>query len=497
MDVILAAAGEGKRLYSESLEVPKPLVFYKTKPIISHLIDVYKFISKSIIVVVSGNFKGQLLSAWLKDYYENAPWLTIINQPIPNGTNDVVSRALPYVKSSEILVSWCDFILSESALYKIIKAKKQTFFTSNIDCRFGTENNVVVQKKSNPGFIGLYYLTKKPTLSPACDDFIENFLNQEVHTESINDIVNLGTINDLIENKAFVNDSNRYFNLIEFKENTVEKIAIDKQGVKLQEKEVNWYQNAPDTIKSYLPKYEFKNNRLILERINGKPISSCKLDKTFWRIKLPELLSNLHQPVNFTDESSCIDTYITKPKSRIKEVNNIIEKWFNGNYIINGVDFKDFNFDSLIPKDLIPKNFTFIHGDLQFSNSMMDINGDLKILDPRGYFGSTINFGDPAYDIAKLLYATDAYHKINEGNFGLYKGNNGDTTLIHETNFPTNEDMRWFFDWACERYEISKEKLNFVLFGIWLSLTAYAKNKPLAIIAAYAKAMIRSKSWVY
>jgi hypothetical protein len=64
--------------------------------------------------------------------------------------------------------------------------------------------------------------------------------------------------------------------------------------------------------------------------------------------------------------------------------------------------------------------------------------------------------------------------------------------LVHYP-YEINSDILYFFDWACDTYHISYDKLNFLLFGIWLSLTSYIHDNPLAIIASYCKALMRSK----
>ena len=51
LSVIIATAGLGKRFFTETLEIPKALIYYKTKPVIAHLIDEYKIISNNIIVI--------------------------------------------------------------------------------------------------------------------------------------------------------------------------------------------------------------------------------------------------------------------------------------------------------------------------------------------------------------------------------------------------------------------------------------------------------------
>jgi len=491
LSIVIVAGGLGKRLYTESLEFPKPLFTYNNKPIIAHLIDLYKQISKNIIIVVGPNNKDKLLVSWINDYYKNNNF-TFIEQKELNGTNEAVNLSYKFIKN-KCLISWCDFILDDSFIDIIKNIKSDTFFTSNVDCRFGLYNNVVTKEQSNPGFIGLYYFNDKPNINLKNQDFIENFINKSVNTQFIN-CVNLGTIKEISELNAFKSDSNRYFNNIKFDDNIVIKSAITEPAKILAIKELNWYKNIPNDLIKYVPKFEYKDSNLILEKINGKPITQCTLDSNFWRKKLPEMLKSLHQGEYKTDINSCINTYVTKPFQRLNEVKNIIDEWFKDSKIINGIDFSHWSFPSM-PCDLIPKHFTFIHGDLQFSNTLLDNNGNIKIIDPRGYFGDTLLFGDPAYDIAKLLYAIDNYHKINEKQFSIHKLNDGSTMLVHESMY-IDHDIEYFIKWCLDNYEISKEKLNFILFTIWLSLTSYIINDPAAIIASYSKAMIRSKRFL-
>lgn len=55
------------------------------------------------------------------------------------------------------------------------------------------------------------------------------------------------------------------------------------------------------------------------------------------------------------------------------------------------------------------KAFNIIHGDLCFSNIMIDSNFSfIKIVDPRGKFGAFDIYGDFRYELAKLLHSVDA-----------------------------------------------------------------------------------------
>lgn len=497
LSIIIAAAGKGTRLYSESIETCKPLLMYRNFPIIKHLLDVYQRLSTNIIVVVSGDFKGQFLRAWLNDYYGNPSWLKIIEQPKPAGTNDAVSRAMEFVDGS-CLISWSDFIIDEEFAMKFNQELDNQFFESNIACRYANNNGQVSKQQSDTGFIGLYYFNQKPQLNIIHEEFLDNFIGQSVHTTYIN-AINLGTISDLVQTGAFDQTKNRFFNEVIMKDDVVLKMAKDNYAISLQEKEVAWYETTKffsNDIHHYLPKVKYHGafNTIELERIKGRSPSQCKLTYDFWCTKLPRLISSLHYyGYSEADEEDCQLVYTDKPKARYNEVKSIIDAWFDRSIVINGIDYRDWKWPEP-PKDLTPDKFSFGHWDLTFNNILIDDNGNIRMIDPRGSFGKTM-WGDPAYDVAKLLYSVDNYHLVNEGQFLINKLDNGNTIFtIKETIL--DENSKWFFNWVCDRYAISKEKLNYLLFGIWMSLTSYIKNNPLAIIASYCKALIRSREFV-
>ena len=52
--------------------------------------------------------------------------------------------------------------------------------------------------------------------------------------------------------------------------------------------------------------------------------------------------------------------------------------------------------------------FNIIHGDLCFANIMVDSNlSFIKVIDPRGKFGSYDIYGDFGYELAKLFHSVD------------------------------------------------------------------------------------------
>lgn len=68
-------------------------------------------------------------------------------------------------------------------------------------------------------------------------------------------------------------------------------------------------------------------------------------------------------------------------------------------------------------------NFQIIHGDLCFSNILLEENhGFVRVIDPRGQFGKFDLYGDQRYEIAKLLHSLEGnYDYIIENMFSIEK----------------------------------------------------------------------------
>ena len=88
--------------------------------------------------------------------------------------------------------------------------------------------------------------------------------------------------------------------------------------------------------------------------------------------------------------------------------------FFYSSISVNGKEYKSLNKVLDILNEKIPemlydvKNFNIIHGDLCFTNMMLDNNFSfIKVIDPRGKFGSYDIYGDSRYELAKLFHSVD------------------------------------------------------------------------------------------
>lgn len=110
------------------------------------------------------------------------------------------------------------------------------------------------------------------------------------------------------------------------------------------------------------------------------------------------------------------DIYLTKTLQRFEKMKSDERfcAFFNQSIMVNGKKYKSLSDISEILKKVVPEMlydveyFNIIHGDLCFSNIMVDSNFSfIKVIDPRGKFGKYDIYGDPRYELAKLFHSVD------------------------------------------------------------------------------------------
>lgn len=115
-------------------------------------------------------------------------------------------------------------------------------------------------------------------------------------------------------------------------------------------------------------------------------------------------------------KTSLEDMYLTKTMERLNRLkqNSHFTAFFNREIHVNGIVYKTLNQIMELLSLSIPallydvKMFRIIHGDLCFSNILIDNNHTIiKLIDPRGKFGEYDIYGDFRYELAKLLHSVD------------------------------------------------------------------------------------------
>jgi len=124
---------------------------------------------------------------------------------------------------------------------------------------------------------------------------------------------------------------------------------------------------------------------------------------------------------------------------------------------INGKSYRNFEViwpeikKYIIDEIITDKPMTFMHGDMCFSNILCGIDKEnncvIKLIDPRGGFGTRGNHGDQYYDLAKLLHSIDGKYEniiydrftidqpsLNELNFLFHKDNTDEVHNLMKTH---------------------------------------------------------------
>lgn len=110
------------------------------------------------------------------------------------------------------------------------------------------------------------------------------------------------------------------------------------------------------------------------------------------------------------------DMYLTKTIQRFDKMkkDERFTEFFSNPIFVNGVKYKSLDAITEVLKEIIPEmlydvdKFSIIHGDLCFANIMVDNNFSfIKLIDPRGKFGTYDIYGDARYELAKLFHSVD------------------------------------------------------------------------------------------
>lgn len=195
----------------------------------------------------------------------------------------------------------------------------------------------------------------------------------------------------------------RDFNKVEFDGDIVTKYTANKG-------EVYWYQNIPKGLENYFPKvYEAKDNKLVLENVNGVNYSYLYTSKSL-NLKDLEILFKSLKKINNSFKPSSTNIYLnysSKLKLRYDNNETLYSQIPNSKKIFNNLMDKLTYYESY--KLGQP---SIIHGDPVFTNILKTETG-VKFIDMRGKLGTEITqTGDFYYDYAKIYQSIIGYDYI-------------------------------------------------------------------------------------
>ena len=304
-------------------------------------------------------------------------------------------------------------------------------------------------------FVGVFYLSD-PLFFKTCIECSKKAINIKVSTfySALQLYSKKYPLTPIKTDSWFdIGHTDKYFNSkLEVKAREFNHIKIDKNRGMLiktsedKEKfigEIKWYLKLPSDIEyvrprifSYSTNYstpyismEYYAYHTVHELFLNGDLDIQQWEKIFKRIKF--VIQDFKR-YSVNDDNivfSLEDMYLSKTIKRFNKLkkDTRFEIFFQGPIFVNGIQYKSLKeiineLKIAIPERLYDiKEFNIIHGDLCFANMMVDSNFSfIKLIDPRGKFGSYDIYGDPRYDLAKLFHSVDGkYDYIIKGLFDL------------------------------------------------------------------------------
>lgn len=484
--IIVQAGGKGTRMEYLTRNKPKALVPINNLPMLFHLFRRYP--DKKFVII--GDYKYDVLKRYLKTFATVD--YTLVNAFPHTGTCAGVTGALEYIPHDQaFLLIWSDLLLPDQFVAPE-EPGNYIGIAKDFPCRWKYENGVFQETRSDTqGVAGLFFFENKACLDgvPEDGEFVRWLSMQDNSYRELPIFqmkeYGLLSVYDTLEVKKC-----RPFNSVTIDGEVLTKRPLDQQGVELADKEIAWYRYVQTLGFKAIPQI-FSFEPLSMEVIHGKNLyeltNLSAVEKTQCLQKVIAAIKNLHSlSRQEADENSYYEAYFFKTVSRLDKIKDLVPFADDEIICINGQPCKNifYHFDRLqtLLTQYFPQSFRLIHGDCTFSNLLLKENGEPVFIDPRGYFGHTKLYGDPAYDWAKLYYSL-------VGNYDQFNLNRFDLSIREKDVQLTIESNGWEFledqFFSLLHAEVSRPQMQLFHGIIWLSLTTYAWENYDSICGAF------------
>jgi hypothetical protein len=168
-----------------------------------------------------------------------------------------------------------------------------------------------------------------------------------------------------------------------------------------------WYKNVPKEIKKFLPKIiDNTESEIKMERINGVPFSFLYVNNSLTTYNLEQLLETIEKIHIPSKNTEIYKNYKFKLLKRFHQY-----------------DYSKFSDSASVYKNIYKRldhyeeknlgNSCIVHGDPVFTNIILDVGGNIKLIDPRGKQGPKNSiYGDKFYDYSKIYQSLLGYDFI-------------------------------------------------------------------------------------
>ena len=484
--IIVQAGGKGTRMEKLTRNKPKALVPINNLPMLFHLFRKYR--DKKFIVI--GDYKYDVLERYLKAFAEVD--YRLVNAAGSTGTCAGLREAVELLPDdAPFMLIWSDLVLP--AEFELpVQRGNYVGVAKDFPCRWQYRNGAFKEERSDEfGVAGMFIFEGRTVLDdvPHSGEFVR-WLSEgtlgfcELPLYRTKEYGLISEYNKLAVSKC------RPFNQITIEGNMLVKEGIDEQGRELAKDETAWYQRVMDKHFAQIPQI-YSLSPLKMELVEGKNIYEYgDIPLKQKRDILKQIITCLKQVQALesvpADWDSYYEAYIGKTLKRLEKVRTLVPFADDETIVINGRACRNvfYHVDELKEKvaKYYPTRFKLIHGDCTFSNSMLRKDGTPVLIDPRGYFGKTKLYGDPAYDWVKLYYSVVGnYDQFNLKRFALTINEHDVDLQIDSNHWEELED--YYFELLTG--EVTREQIHLFHAITWLSLAMYAWENYDSICGAF------------
>lgn len=518
--LLILASGGGTRnsMFTYDGALPKCLTSVGDKTVLEAIIDSYKSLVNQVVIACqtrhSQAINDILTFRGYKDY-------EVVSYEQQNTAFQSLQTALNMIEGFDTdnwYINWSDVFVDKMPVTKTTTIFVDTKHQHRNLAYHDNGTHVVSTDNMRGNIPGIFFVTGDTLYSvvtePGDPDFDKNLVAFEPNVcyKELSDVKDIGDYVKYSKYMQSIKSDNvcRYFNELEVEKQTVLKRPKTQKGIELHEIELAYYRRYSKEATAFarLLGYDRATKTMTLERINGQTcqsyvdskskLSDNKLSTVNKLVKaFKTAVATIHNiPLgNVLDteqdiEAAIIKEFETMISTRVEPCKHLIDTVIASNHIktIEGMpisNYQDMMFavHNWLEKQLHAGSFdiSITHGDPNTDNTMIDRKGDIRFVDPRGYFGNlkTLGLGVRQYDLAKFVYGFSGYSKLNRAEFLATRIVDGDLQV-----FVGPKELENITDVSI--FDIDVDKNIKILVGIiWVKLTSYIINDPMKSVAAY------------
>lgn len=525
-NLLVLACGEGSRnaAFTFNGAIPKCLQTAGDKTILEAILDSYTDIVQHMYIACLHKHEQQIIDILTFKGIKNFTTIAIDPQPTAFASLTTVTRQM---QDNNVDVNGANWYINWSDVFATMPTKHLSSPTIFVDNDYRHRNLAFIDTTKHvrvvstgdlsgnipgiffvPGALLANQLTKD-TASIA--DFDKQLmLEPDCKLYKLTDVTDLG---DYVKFTKYMqnyvtNHKSRYFNDIKIEPKSIFKRPVDEHGLRLHQIELKYYKNIANNIPAFaqLLSYSRESATMELERIKGSTVQAkldacttaaqkqskaCKLLEAFdTAISQVHAYKSAIAPSEQELADAIYNEFLIAMTNRVKPVKSLIDAVVDAG--IDSIDNMPItkSYDTLYSavqqwlNEKVHAGYfkgAITHGDPNTDNCMLQPDGQIRFIDPRGYFGglSILGYGIKQYDYAKFIYGMTGYSRFNSAPFLACRLENGNvSTFIGTAEHEGIADVDIF------KLDVDDD-IKILVGIIWVKLSSYIINDPERSVLAY------------